>query len=98
RCYRDWSSDVCSSDLSYTVRRLLTLAAMTAAFAPLKAQIVSTPSSSQPANTTPATATGHTKIRALAVVEFTGDKPASGSYRLVRSEERRVGKELGWRI
>jgi len=48
-----------------------------------RGQVLTSPNTvGEPATTSP-TSSGHTKIRALAVVEFAGEKPTSGAYRLV---------------
>ncbi|MBV9670805.1 MAG: hypothetical protein JOZ43_07620, partial [Acidobacteriales bacterium] len=66
------------STTSYTALLCTLFAAST-----LAGQVLTSPNTvGQPANTTPS-ASGHTKIRAVAVVEFTGDKPVSANYRLV---------------
>src|SRR5256884_7348004 len=69
RCSRDWSSDVCSSDLLVAVGVLVALAG---------AMMISE----------------HVRWRAHVVLLYvTGQIPDIGLKPLLRSEERRVGKE-----
>src|SRR5207245_8672431 len=96
RCYRDWSSDVCSSDLAaYSAPSCIVLAESTGAYEIKTSILNALPSFYGLSKENPY---HHIRdfLELCEMQRFTNITTDQQRLRLFRSEERRVGKEWIW--